>query len=265
LNITIPAVATSKNDVLGRKIGEALMPERGFEWSLKGLMLKKAEVGTRAWNAQFQQNPMAEGGNIIKKEWLKTYYKRDLPVYFDDIVLSCDLSNNSTSNSDYSAFQVWGKCGTEHYMLDRGKARRTFNGQIEIIRQFVDKWIAKGHAVRRVLVEKRATGTAAIDVLGAELKNVAVVGFEVGYTDKSTRVNTVSNFFEGGHVWLPDESIDSGIEDYKNTLMLFPNVAHDDEVDATSQYLIYCIKQVSGRIVSESNGFLEKLAKAIRS
>jgi predicted phage terminase large subunit-like protein len=101
--------------------------------------------------------------------------------------------------------------------------------------------------------------------LGAELKNVAVVGFEVGYTDKSTRVNTVSNFFEGGHVWLPDESIDSGIEDYKNTLMLFPNVAHDDEVDATSQYLIYCIKQVSGRIVSESNGFLEKLAKAIRS
>jgi predicted phage terminase large subunit-like protein len=266
LNVTIPAIATSTNDPLGRKVGEALMPEMGFAWTIKGLNLKKAEVGSRAWNSQFQQNPMTEHGNYIKKEWLEnTWSYAELPVVFDDIILSCDLSNNAKSTSDFSAFQVWASCGVKHYLLDRGKARRTFNGQIEIMRQFVDKWAAKGHPIRKLLIEKRATGEAAVELLKTEMKQVAVIGFDVGYTDKVQRIQTASPYFEGGNVYLPPEKVDNKIEEYKQTMMLFPSVSFDDEVDATSQYFIYRIKQTSGKMVIDKDGFYSKLGTIWRS
>lgn len=266
VNVTIPAIATSPHDPLGRKEGEALMPEMGFAWSLKGLMLKKAEVGTRAWNSQFQQNPMTDKGNYIKKEWLgNTWHYGELPVVFDDIILSCDLSNNAKATSDFSAFQVWGQSGNKHYLLDRGKARRTFNGQMEIMRQFVDKWIAKGHPIRKILVETRATGQAAVDLLKTEIKQCAVIGYDVGYTDKVQRIQTASPFFEGMNVWLPPENADAKIDEYRQTMMLFPSVAYDDEVDATSQYFIYKIKQTSGKMVIDTDGFWSKLGNIWRS
>ena len=243
MNITIPYFAVSDKDPLGRKIGEPLCPERGFDvrWGLS----KKSDVGLRAWNAQYQQNPMLENGIIFRKEWFKTY--TETPMMFEKVVLSCDLSNQDTSKSDFAAFQVWGKDGGDFYLLGRGKKRCSFNEQVSIVKAFLLKY----PKINLVLIELRATGTAMVEFLQKEI-DVTVKGYDPKYVSKESRASTASILFEGGHVFIPTEKMDATIENYKQELMGFPNLAHDDEVDATSQALLYMSERACGGVYTDN-------------
>ena len=54
-------------------------------------------------------------------------------------------------------------------------------------------------------------------------------------------------------MYLPDESVDKDIEEVVEQLLKFPNVAHDEYVDITSQYLLdYSYKHDSGKIMTDS-------------
>ena len=47
-------------------------------WKLEELESVKASLAIGKWNAQYQQNPTAEEGSIIKREWWNLWDK-DLP------------------------------------------------------------------------------------------------------------------------------------------------------------------------------------------
>lgn len=68
--ITIPMIADSNDDPLGRKIGERLWPE----WFTE-IQVREARADARQWNALYQQQPTAETGDYWKAEWLKPYTK----------------------------------------------------------------------------------------------------------------------------------------------------------------------------------------------
>lgn len=68
--ITIPMIADSPNDPLGRKIGERLWPE----WFTEAQVIE-ARADARQWNALYQQKPTPESGDYFKAEWLKPYLK----------------------------------------------------------------------------------------------------------------------------------------------------------------------------------------------
>ena len=53
--------------------------------------------------------------------------------------------------------------------------------------------------------------------------------------DKLTRMSTVSPTIEAGRVFLPETA--PWLNDYEAEMMSFPNSAHDDQVDMTSQFL----------------------------
>jgi len=101
--VRLPATA-EENDPLKREIGQSLCPERFNEESLAVI---KSAVGSRVWDALYQQRPSLAEGNIFKREWWKTY--RVLPEKFDQVIMSCDLAFKDTKNSDYVVLQVWGK------------------------------------------------------------------------------------------------------------------------------------------------------------
>ena len=251
-NVTIPYFAMSDDDLLGRKMGEPLAPKMGkdVKWGLN----KKSDVGLRAWNAQYMQNPMIENGVIFKKEWFKEYKDNELPMMYENVVLSCDLSNQASDRSDYASFQVWGYGDGNFYLLARGKKKCGFNDQVDIIKTFLLRY----PIIRLVLVEKKATGTAMVEYL-QQKTDVPVKGYEVGYQKKESRASACSVYFEAGRVFLPSERKDSTIENYKNELMGFPNVAHDDEVDATSQCLLYLSEKKRGRVIVEDKPFYNML------
>ncbi len=53
--------------------------------------------------------------------------------------------------------------------------------------------------------------------------------------DKHTRLSAVSGYIESGHVHLPDQA--PWLDDFLLEITRFPNVKHDDQVDAFSQGL----------------------------
>ena len=111
----------------------------------------------------------------------------------------------------------------------------------------------------RKIVERKANGQAVIDSLNN------VIGGFVAYEpkeSKESRLNSVLPIIEAGNVWLPSEDIDKSINEMVDECVKFPNGAHDDEVDAMSQYLICNFEKSCGKIEND-NRFIQ-FAKAIR-
>lgn len=66
--IQLPALATEDNDVLGRRFGEPLFPERYSQADLHAI---RDEVGARWFEAMFQQNPQGNDTATTNPDWLK--------------------------------------------------------------------------------------------------------------------------------------------------------------------------------------------------
>ncbi len=67
--INLPAIAED-HDILGRKIGEPLWPER---YDLKELERIKYTTGSYWWSALYQQRPQPPEGGLLKLSWIKHY------------------------------------------------------------------------------------------------------------------------------------------------------------------------------------------------
>lgn len=242
--------------MLGRKIGEVLAPELGHtvEWAMK----KKRDVGSRVWNALYQGNPFVEGGNIINRENIKFYNKHNIPPSFDEITLSCDLSFGGTkANNDPNCLVVWGRVGANHYLLKHIQKKCGFQETINDIKMLCSQF----PTMRKKLIEKKANGNATIELLNQHISGV--IPFDPLSNSKETRFKLVAPYFESGNVYLPDESVDKNSEEIVSQLLKFPNVAHDEYVDTTSQYLLdYSYKHDGARVGTDSKYAL--FSKAIR-
>ena len=242
--------------LLHRKVGETLCPELGMtaEWAER----TKKNAGSRVWNALYQGKPFVEGGNIIQRESIKFYNKHNLPPTFDEYVLSCDLSFGGTKKSnDPNCLVVWGRVGGNHYLLDHVQKKCGFQETIEIIKLLSGKY----PQMRKKLIEKKANGGATIEMLNQHISGI--IPFDPLSNSKETRFKLVAPYFESGNVWLPDEKTDFDSEEIVSQLLKFPNVAHDEYVDTTTQYLLDYSYKYNGGIV-ETDSVYKSLSKVIR-
>lgn len=221
--IEYPAIATRDEEY--RKQGEALHPER---YSFKQLTKIKSAVGNRDWEALYQQRPTIDGGTVIKEEWLKFYTV--LPSKFDVLITSWDMTFKDTASSDFVVGQVWGRKGADCYLVDQVRARMSFT---ETIDEFI-KLAQKYPKALRKLVEDKANGPAVIDVLKHSVQGIIPIEPD---GSKVARAYAVTPMFEAGNVYLPVPEIAPWIKEYILELTQFPVVAHDDQVDATTQAL----------------------------
>lgn len=208
-----------------RKVGEALWPSK---FPLEVCQRMKAAVGSRAWNAMYQQRPTAQEGGIIKRSWFKFY--KALPEKFDEQIQSWDLTFKDTKQSDFVVGQVWGRVGARRLLLDQIRARLDFPGSMQAITTLSSKW---PNAYLK-LVEDKANGPALMQMLSHKIPGIVGVNPS---GSKEARLSAASPFFEAGNVELPDPSIAPWIHDYIEEVVGFPNMQNDDQVDATSQAL----------------------------
>src|SRR4029077_8530389 len=68
---------------------------------------------------------------------------------------------------------------------------------------------------------------------------------------KIARLQATAPLWEAGSIELPDPQVFgvTWMEDYLHNMCAFPKAAHDDDVDATSQALIYMRSRLGGGIV----------------
>ena len=107
------------------------------------------------------------------------------------------------------------------------------------------------------LVEKKANGSAVIDVLKNKIQGIIPVEPE---GSKESRLMSCQPLYEAGNVLYPDESIQPWVIDHKAELIGFPNAKHNDRVDAESQALNHFLLKGVGTFTDDmanlsSSGF----------
>lgn len=223
--VNFPAIAEA--DEPHRKQGEALHPER---YPLEQLLKIKAAIGTRDWEALYQQHPTPDGGTIFREEWLKFWLPKDIANGFGGMVISWDMTFKEGDTNDFVVGQVWGRFGGDYFLLDQVRGRWGFTDTLEQFKLLS----AKYPQATRKLVENTANGPAVIDSLKHHISGIIPVEPD---GSKVARAHAVTALFEAGNVYIPDPSLFPWVREYITELTQFPSVAHDDQVDATTQAL----------------------------
>lgn len=215
--VNYPAIA--EHDELHRKAGEALHPER---YPLSTLQQIKKTIGSRDWEALYQQHPVPDGGALFKLEWFRRWTASNLPPEFDHTLMSWDMTFKDSKNSDYVVGQVWGKKGPNFYLLDQVRGQWDFVKTKEMVRVLAQKW----PRVVRKLVEDKANGSAVI----SELKSTVSGFVPITPTEsKEARASSVTPYFEAGNVFIPEDSAAPWVPHYVSELLEFPAGSHDDQ------------------------------------
>lgn len=215
--VNYPAIA--EHDELHRKAGEALHPER---YPLSTLLQIKKTIGSRDWEALYQQHPVPDGGALFKLEWFRRWTASSLPPEFDHTLMSWDMTFKDSKNSDYVVGQVWGKKGPNFYLLDQVRGQWDFVKTKEMVRVLAHKW----PRVVRKLVEDKANGSAVI----SELKSTVSGFVPITPTEsKEARASSVTPYFEAGNVFIPEDSAAPWVPHYVSELLEFPAGSHDDQ------------------------------------
>ena len=84
--------------------GKPVWPEY---WTKDELEKTKASIPVNNWNAQYMQQPTAEEGAIIKRDWWRDWEEKE-PPKCEFIIQSYDTAFLKKESADYSAITTWG-------------------------------------------------------------------------------------------------------------------------------------------------------------
>ena len=217
--IEFPAIMPSGNPV---------WPEYWKKEELEGV---KASLSIGKWNAQWMQNPTAEEGSLIKREWWRKWDRDYIPA-LKHVIQSYDTAFLKKETADYSAITTWGvfheaeDTAPNLILLDALKERLEFPELRKKALEQYNYWKPES-----VIIESKASGLP----LTYELRKMGIP--VINYTpskgnDKHARVNAVSPLFESGQIWAPEEKF---AEEVIEECASFPYGDHDDLVDSMTQ------------------------------
>ena len=211
--------------------GKPVWPEF---WKVEELLKTKASIPVSNWLAQYMQQPTAEEGAILKREWWRDFEGNNPPP-LDYKIMSLDTAFTKSTTADYSAITMWGVFTTE----DRGQniiLLNAFKGRYEfpeLRRAALEEY--QDWQPDMVIIEAKASGLP----LTHELRqmDIPVINFTPSKgNDKHTRVNSVAPLFESGKVWAPMH--EHFAQEVVEECASFPFGDHDDYVDSTTQAIM---------------------------
>jgi predicted phage terminase large subunit-like protein len=236
-----PAIAT--RDEEHRAKGEALHPER---YSLE--MLERIKIGTsekigcgsRAFEALYQQNPVAAEGDILKRDFwrwtvpptpLEEMSQQDRKTYLRDLGISMilqawDTALGEKKLNDFSACATLGIAQNRYYLLEIWKGRIEFPDLLDVIQLRYDKW-----KPQKVIVEGGGShgGKAAYQTLKRQTR-LPIFEKPTTSNDKVFRAQALAPHLEAGRVYMFTGSPWAG--DFVDQCADFPNLKNDDDVDS---------------------------------
>lgn len=193
------------------------------------------DMGSQNFSAQYLQDPLPPGGNIIKLEWLKAYDAPLVPSAYSRTIISWDIANKPGPGRDYSVAVVIGVTSRFDYHL-----LRVYRMQLEYpdLRRQAEMLIGSWKP-SHVLIEDAGNGMGLYQELRQTI-GVTVLAIKP-QGDKETRAYATTPVFEQGRFLLPEAA--DWLADYHRELTGFPATAHDDQVDATTQALLWLEEQ----------------------
>ncbi len=219
--------------------GAPIWPER---FPIEECDKLKRGAGTRGFAAQYEQNPTDEKGSILKRHNWRFYDGEQLTAKdatgqtllqrFDELIQSWDCTFKDTDGTDYVVGQVWARKGADRFLLDQIRERLTVTGTMAAMRSMTTKW----PRASAKLVEDAANGPAVVQLLCREIAGLLLVKPQGG---KVVRARAVAPIQESGNIFLPNPETAPWVPDFIERAAQFPDVDHDDEIDALTQANIY--------------------------
>jgi len=206
-----------------RDIGEALWEGK---YSRGKLLKMQSDLGSRAWNALYQQRPAPEEGNLIKRDWFDFYDPRKVNLSGETVNFFFDTAYTDKEANDPTAGIAYVKRGEDYYVLECRAEWLEFLEQTKFILDFCNE---NGYGVRSLArVEPKATGKSIVQVLKRQTK-LNILESEPPKDSKIARVNSIAARLEAGRVLLPKGA--GWVAGFLDECAAFPNAPHDDRVD----------------------------------
>lgn len=224
--IRMPALAET-GDILGRREGEALCPDR---FDVNALLSIKRAVGSLVWSGKYRQSPTPAGGNYFKREWFEIIERNRVPRLERSARvwdLAATAEDEGGDPDELAGVKMGRDAAGDYYILHVHHDKVSPAGVQSAIRQFA---MTDGHdCMIRVEQEGAASGkivkyhyTRMLDGWDARFNPIP-------RSSKFTRSGAFNAACERRQVKLVAGEWN---EAFLDQAAVFPNGTHDDMVDA---------------------------------
>lgn len=233
--LSLPAIAQSDLEIRLAddeahlfKAGDTLQPGREHMDVLDDV---KNDLGAFNFSAQYLQEPTPLEGNLVRREWFRSYTLAPRSQSGGHVVISWDTAIKAGELNDYSVGTVWLMQtlahGKHYYLLDVVRERMEYPRLRQCVIDLKERWRA-----RTVLIEDKGSGQGLIQELKPQGFPAVAVSVEA---DKIVRFSSQTAVIQQGRVYLPGTA--PWLDAFLQELMQFPAGRHDDQVDSVSQFL----------------------------
>lgn len=217
-----------RQDLLGRKNGEALWPEK---YSAEDMERIQINIGEYDFSALYQQSPYAKSGQMFSREGFTVVDSAPMPFDIVARVRAWDKAGSKSGDYTVGVLMSIDKAGfiyVEHVARGKWKSHERNKKMLEIAREDAKR---PGPVTR--IWHQQDPGSAGID--SAIATNQVLAGFSVHYEpitgDKETNADPWSGACQAGLVRLVRGTWN---EDYIAEHVSFPKGKHDDQVDPSA-------------------------------
>lgn len=246
--LTLPAIAESADDPMGREPGEALCREMFDE---EALAATKASMGVYWFSALLQQRPAPAEGLLFKREHFRQWEivqmtdgavpqfcyllkngadVRHIDTGFCTVFQTADVAASDKTTADYTVISTWAVTPQRDLIL------------LDVQRQHFET-LEVAPFLERVN-DERDNPPVWIEAFGAGMVPIRIMRRD-GYPvmeltpDVGSRVDKISRAFAAvaayeRHAVFHPASRPSWLDEYEQELLAFPNAKNDDQVDTVS-------------------------------
>jgi predicted phage terminase large subunit-like protein len=226
-HINIPAtlnINTTK-EYAGYYEDDLFFPKR---FSLQTLQNLKRILGSYAYSAQFDQEPVDLKGGMVKKDWLTIVnyqhpdYKEIMKQPMNFVIDSAYTKKEENDPSGILAYRVY---KSNVYIFNRMVERLEFPALLKKIKVWTTANAANNKS--RIYIENKASGISLVQMVRANT-DLNAIEYKQTTQDKISRLNDILPELEAGKCFLMEGAWN---EEFIKQVITFPKAKHDEDVD----------------------------------
>lgn len=181
-----------------------------------GKEIRKKGIGTAYFNQEFRNIPLNTADKVIKEHWIRYYVP---PLEFDYIVFAVDPATKTKEQNDFTGLCVVGVKEYKKYVI--------FSRGVKLAPRELEQFIINinDRFEPDVIVKEDNVEVKLTDDLKARWLPIQSIW---SHRDKYTRLIGVAGQIEVGDVYF----LKDGQETLVEQITQYPDVEHDDEMDA---------------------------------
>lgn len=223
--------------------GSPLWPEKFTSERISKLreqMEKDPKGGKALFVAQYLNEVIDEASAPFKREFLRTYEKKDIPPNLG-VSIAVDPAISDKESADFAAITVRGVDENNRWWVLEATARRGLSPTdlVSQIFQTYLKWTGMGFSVDAVAVESVAYQKSIQYLLRDEMFRTGTFLPLVDVTNyrasKEYRIKGLIPRWEQGAILIPRER-DDAMDELLDEMFRFPKAKHDDVLDSLAMH-----------------------------